>query len=831
MSESESRDREGLGKGLSKLPKVDKSSLLASFVKQQQRNTSVYEVEGRKYLQTWGRERPAASSTVGSRLGHGSDGERRKTKEKQEREKSGRRTGIETPVLKPRNPAPRVEAIEKPPSRTKGKEDVVPVERAKAAKGSKTKVVDKGEGREKAGASKVPAHKANNESDSEADTETRDREHSESYIVQSAQSTSNDTAIGMNARKERRRERREIVNPKKRKDSPERNSEDGSKSGGDTATGKKPKKKGGKNKKQKIPAGLALMHGFSATNVGKSRLTVSNIYDSGTILTGSQMEPTSRPTGVFSKGKASTKTATMKKTIANTGFSELKFLNKRPVREKENSPEPDEPKHHRKEKAPPTKTNATSKKRAREPTPEQASTAESSSTSSGTEEDAEERPKRRPRSSSITWDIEHESAKLASTDLSVEIPLAQPTKVAKSKPPREESSADASGSTSSHATERIRSSLGPQDSASQCAPRDPSPSRHRPETDAFSKYFQQILEENTGAQSTGKGARTIPCPTFVAAVPIEPRVPFPPPLDDKEPSTVSKHQAGSQVSLWQMLYPNPPCEEKVIKDWSRRDAHEEDMEYEPWQENSSAFLPGPTGSVGSPRRYDIDSRQTMVPRSMTAVPILEDYDIIDPEGQQGYWEDTEETWEGLPAGQESYFDMEEGDDYTGDLAYGYFDEVGLSLGNEEPAMPWSVYQSGELYTGEPFPDLPECYGGTDPGSQQGHQMELVGSQQGERWQDSGPYPTLSDDEHEDLVGTSEPGASENTGSMSMQGLLSTNDGVCHFLQGRSALLGFDVDMGVPMPQASHGTEERQGASKVEIDVAKGLKNHWRPQRL
>jgi hypothetical protein len=30
-------------------------------------------------------------------------------------------------------------------------------------------------------------------------------------------------------------------------------------------------------KKQKIPAGLALMHGFSSTSVGKSRLTVRKV--------------------------------------------------------------------------------------------------------------------------------------------------------------------------------------------------------------------------------------------------------------------------------------------------------------------------------------------------------------------------------------------------------------------------------------------------------------------------------------------------------------------------------------------------------------------------
>jgi hypothetical protein len=39
-----------------------------------------------------------------------------------------------------------------------------------------------------------------------------------------------------------------------------------------------------KNKKNSIPAGFALMHGFTATNVGKNRLTVS-YYDCLPILT------------------------------------------------------------------------------------------------------------------------------------------------------------------------------------------------------------------------------------------------------------------------------------------------------------------------------------------------------------------------------------------------------------------------------------------------------------------------------------------------------------------------------------------------------------------
>ncbi|KIY51604.1 hypothetical protein FISHEDRAFT_70580 [Fistulina hepatica ATCC 64428] len=63
--------------------------------------------------------------------------------------------------------------------------------------------------------------------------------------------------------------------------------------------------------------GLALMHGFHATNVGKNRLTVS-----------------ARPIGVFIKGKASAKTDSITKKRAANIFSEFEFLN--PTKAKNN---------------------------------------------------------------------------------------------------------------------------------------------------------------------------------------------------------------------------------------------------------------------------------------------------------------------------------------------------------------------------------------------------------------------------------------------------------------------------------------------------------------
>lgn len=70
-------------------------------------------------------------------------------------------------------------------------------------------------------------------------------------------------ATGLSERRERKRARREIMNPREvkvdtRGEKENRNDE----------------KKGPNDKKHKIPAGLALMHGFSSTSVGKGRLTV-----------------------------------------------------------------------------------------------------------------------------------------------------------------------------------------------------------------------------------------------------------------------------------------------------------------------------------------------------------------------------------------------------------------------------------------------------------------------------------------------------------------------------------------------------------------------------
>lgn len=81
-------------------------------------------------------------------------------------------------------------------------------------------------------------------------------------------------SLGLAARRERRRAKKAIVDPKPIPAASVSSvgSEDGDR---DYAVKGLEQKKGKKGKALKIPAGLALMHGFSAQNIGKNRLTVS----------------------------------------------------------------------------------------------------------------------------------------------------------------------------------------------------------------------------------------------------------------------------------------------------------------------------------------------------------------------------------------------------------------------------------------------------------------------------------------------------------------------------------------------------------------------------
>ncbi|KAF9247227.1 hypothetical protein BU15DRAFT_70061 [Melanogaster broomeanus] len=112
--------------------------------------------------------------------------------------------------------------------------------------------------------------------------------------------TDGERAARLADRRERKRKKRAIVNPHLDRED-------------ETAPPISPKAKKLKGKKASTPAALAFLHGFSATNVTKDRLT---------------LKPTPS-LGVFGRGKASvkTKTSTAKKSAMYKLFSESTFLN------------------------------------------------------------------------------------------------------------------------------------------------------------------------------------------------------------------------------------------------------------------------------------------------------------------------------------------------------------------------------------------------------------------------------------------------------------------------------------------------------------------------
>ncbi|CCM01708.1 uncharacterized protein FIBRA_03773 [Fibroporia radiculosa] len=117
--------------------------------------------------------------------------------------------------------------------------------------------------------------------------------------MRSPSDTDEERSARMAERRERRRKKRTIVQPKADHNNEER-------------VDKHPGKKRGEKTKG-FAAGLALMHGFSAKNIGKQRLTL----------------PPDQNIGVFSKGKASAKVAVESASKKRTGlihFSETKFL-------------------------------------------------------------------------------------------------------------------------------------------------------------------------------------------------------------------------------------------------------------------------------------------------------------------------------------------------------------------------------------------------------------------------------------------------------------------------------------------------------------------------
>ncbi|KAH9077474.1 hypothetical protein EDB83DRAFT_2350247 [Lactarius deliciosus] len=210
--------------------------------------------------------------------------------------------GFETPVLQPRATKTQVEPRPKPtsPPRPKAPRSPKRDKRVKAVSVFVEPVSPKRQKRPKSAERQLRAPKS-----------SRKRGHPRS-------DTDEEHVARLADRRERRREKQEIMNPREKPRTTTRKERKDNATSGPT-----------NKKKQKISAGFALMHGFSSANVGKSRLTVEPRLNFG----------------VFNKGRASEKVKVdERKRSKDKGgfpsriFSEDRFLNPRPVKQPAKQP-------------------------------------------------------------------------------------------------------------------------------------------------------------------------------------------------------------------------------------------------------------------------------------------------------------------------------------------------------------------------------------------------------------------------------------------------------------------------------------------------------------
>ncbi|TBU40455.1 hypothetical protein BD309DRAFT_967431 [Dichomitus squalens] len=399
--------------------KLDKDHFLRSYIRSQQSHLTSYAREGKSMAASWSAKavttspkKPARDIELESGFGtpmlkprairRQADTRTENIKRKQHaREESGPSLMGEV-AKKAASPRPK----NKDGRSTSGMKET---QRPQASKSSpKTKTSNGGKHKEHAAPLKSPAGGAR---DTASEDEHRNR---------------------LAERRERRRAKKAIVNPKPPPPLSDSSTDNGE---GDTHAKKKQKRKGKKGKGVNIPAGLALMHGFSATNVGKNRLTLDPAV------------------GVFNKGKASAKTTvkkakmTIKPQSKARMFSENFFLNKTKVNSRKAASEgshssdsdktpdvepedaPPSPKlPRRKTKTSKDKTDESKRPRSPsfdEPSPDQAE---------GASQDQVRPAKKRKteRAKSPVWDIELEDGQLAASSRSDQesAPSESGTKVA-----------------------------------------------------------------------------------------------------------------------------------------------------------------------------------------------------------------------------------------------------------------------------------------------------------------------------------------------------------------------------------------------------------------
>ncbi|KAK0191013.1 hypothetical protein F5146DRAFT_1223804 [Armillaria mellea] len=278
---------------LSRLPKINKSLFISSYIKDQKSHIKAYADQGHHFTSFHYSQAPPLQKELG---------------------------GFDTPVLKPRVPKPPksvIELLEQKPRKA------VPI----------ATTIDKH-------AKKPP------KSQPKPESSKKQLSCSSSRKRKAAEVSDTEQQARLKERRERRQVKRAVVQNKENGTCSEVSDPE------DPAERKKGKQKRDKNK---VPPGLALMHGFSATNIGKNRLTT-------------QLPPM---LGVFGWGKASEKAKISAKRadFGATRFSEELFLNRptksKPARRPSPSPSNNDTDDSRSVKSAPGEKHPTRRKKGR----------------------------------------------------------------------------------------------------------------------------------------------------------------------------------------------------------------------------------------------------------------------------------------------------------------------------------------------------------------------------------------------------------------------------------------------------------------------------------
>ncbi|PCH41448.1 hypothetical protein WOLCODRAFT_143572 [Wolfiporia cocos MD-104 SS10] len=293
---------------------ADKTHSIRNYIQSLKTYASAHAAEGKALALTWARSDDPTTDATPQDPGNGDS-------------RSGRQVevGFDTPILKPRVPIQknhkrpqRVEDdnLRKNTNRAADKENVDDrVRKESQAFKSKdnTRTAKKDSATAERSQSKVVKESFANDARTKDELQSRSKVTKTSKRPRSPESPDTEHAARLAERRERRRAKRAIVEPKVNLDSDEDEPVISARKKGSKSS-KDKKKSGG------LSAGLALMHGFTAKNIGKNRLTC---------------DPDKRRIGVFNKGKASAKVPvkkpSTKSTLPETNtavFSELRFLSK-----------------------------------------------------------------------------------------------------------------------------------------------------------------------------------------------------------------------------------------------------------------------------------------------------------------------------------------------------------------------------------------------------------------------------------------------------------------------------------------------------------------------